>query len=496
MTHRNISSRSPLKRFAKNLFLIAVTAVITLWVVRAYNSRSMPDTAAWHEPALESEFRARDYPDGIAFQEYLQLERKLAAELDQFTRTRIAAVEAQRAIRYIPGSPMNSNEHETNWNWSFVMPHKAAVGTAVLIHGASDSPYSMRAVAERLNHNGLNAIVIRSPGHGTLPGELTRARVADWQAIVRSAITEAQKMNAPNQPIYLVGYSMGGALAVNYTLESLTDESLVRPDGIVLISPAIAISRFAAFANLDLMFSRMPGFKKFAWTSINPEYDPYKYNSFPKQTGRQTYILTKANLNMIERLRHTESWSELPPIITFMSAVDATVSVRAVVDNLYRPIRSDGSALVLFGVNQTNQTLGFLKQDYLGSVNAVINDSERSFDLTVVGNKNGKSQEVIATTYCAKDKCLSVEELALSWPESIFSLSHVALPFSPADPVYGSASSDDSPGTFTLGSLQPRGERGILVVSTDNLMRLRYNPFIDYLLDRTSEFCELESSAE
>ena len=69
-----------------------------------------------------------------------------------------------------------------------------------------------------------------------------------------------------------------------------------------------------------------------------------------------------------------------------------------------------------------------------------------------------------------------------------FSLSHIALPFSPNDPVYG-RSPDESLGKIVhLGLLSPRGERAVLVVPMDVLMRVSSNPFYPYLEERTLEW--------
>jgi hypothetical protein len=59
----------------------------------------------------------------------------------------------------------------------------------------------------------------------------------------------------------------------------------------------------------------------------------------------------------------------------------------------------------------------------------------------------------------------------------VYSLSHVALPFRPDDPIYGATPS----GGLPLGALELRGERGVFGLSMDQLMRLRYNPFFAYV---------------
>ena len=62
----------------------------------------------------------------------------------------------------------------------------------------------------------------------------------------------------------------------------------------------------------------------------------------------------------------------------------------------------------------------------------------------------------------------------------MISLSHVALPFPPDDPLYGQRPPDNEDILF-LGEMAFQGERGLLPFPADWLLRLRYNPFYDYL---------------
>jgi hypothetical protein len=59
----------------------------------------------------------------------------------------------------------------------------------------------------------------------------------------------------------------------------------------------------------------------------------------------------------------------------------------------------------------------------------------------------------------------------------------VALPFPPDDPLYGARAGADID-EFGLGAVELRGERGVLVLPPALLMRLRYNPFFDYVAQR------------
>ena len=69
----------------------------------------------------------------------------------------------------------------------------------------------------------------------------------------------------------------------------------------------------------------------------------------------------------------------------------------------------------------------------------------------------------------------------------VFSLSHVALPFPPDDPLYGRTPPDEK-GRLFLGTQALQGERGLLKISGDYPLRLRHNPFYDYLEQRVVDW--------
>jgi hypothetical protein len=66
-------------------------------------------------------------------------------------------------------------------------------------------------------------------------------------------------------------------------------------------------------------------------------------------------------------------------------------------------------------------------------------------------------------------------------------LSHLAIPFSPEDPVYGVGMHQKVSEIVALGAIQPRGERGVLRVPVELFMRLHFNPFFDHLRERVLE---------
>ncbi len=87
---------------------------------------------------------------------------------------------------------------------------------------------------------------------------------------------------------------------------------------------------------------------------------------------------------------------------------------------------------------------------------------------------------------------MTEEDLGLSWPEDVYSLSHVAIPFPPDDPLYGGRPAERSPG-LRLGDLALRGERGVLQIPASDMLRLRWNPFYPYVEARTLAFLGLNA---
>jgi hypothetical protein len=79
-------------------------------------------------------------------------------------------------------------------------------------------------------------------------------------------------------------------------------------------------------------------------------------------------------------------------------------------------------------------------------------------------------------------------DLGLAWPPGVFSLTHIAVPFPPDDPVYGSEPKEDGSGLFRLGTLNPRGERAVLIAGADTFIRLASNPFFPYLAERVKQW--------
>jgi alpha-beta hydrolase superfamily lysophospholipase len=463
-------------------------SVIVGLVVYISFLESRPDLSIWHHADLDEEFTIES--DVSSFSQYLELENRLFAQLDELVYAEVPQGNRNTINRYSHGSLSDPGRWPVNWNRSFVMRNeKPAVGV-LLLHGLSDSPYSMRTLGERLHKAGAWVLGLRIPGHGTAPSGLVEARWQDMAAAVRLAARHVQD-TVGDKPFYLVGYSNGGALSVEYTLSMLDDASLPRPSGVILLSPEIGVSGIAALAVWQARLGHLLGLEKLAWTSVLPEYDPFKYGSFSVNAGDLAHRITMHIQKQLTALQGTGKLERMPPILAFQSSADATVTPQALVENLFARLPSNVHELVLFDINREVDTEEMLKNDPMTVFGPLLDNAELSYELTVVTNESGGSHRVVALRNEHDKKDPSASAYLTEWPAGIFSLSHVALPFPPDDPVYGGPSAGESPG-IQLGNLDLRGEHGVLRVSGTDLLRLRWNPFFDYLQSRTLKFMRLD----
>ena len=489
---RRASGRRPALRSALCWGRRLVVAVVLIWgtlvVGGAFEARSrLPELKPWHRLVPKAELKAADLGETATLADYLKREEETFTEVKREIASRLAPEDRVDLNRYFDGGPLDPGNAPKNWNRTFEMVPEKVTGGVLLVHGLTDSPYSVRALAEIYRENGFYALGLRMPGHGTVPGALTEASWEDWLAAVRLGARHVRSRIGEKAPLHLVGYSNGGALVLSHALEALDDPRLAKVDRLVLVSPMLGVTPFAVLARTIGRLGALPYFEKAKWTDVLPEYNPYKYNSFPTNAGWQTWKLTSRLKAQLERLAENGRAGELPRILAFQSLVDATVSTPAIVDRLFSRLTRDGNDLVLFDVSRTPNLRPFLKPDSEALLSRILRDRKRAYVLTVVTNASEGTREVAAKSYAPGAPVPRVTPLGLSWPADVYSLSHIALPFRPDDPLYGIDPAAGKTAGIHLGLLAPRGEKSTLVVPEDVLMRITSNPFFSYVESRVRE---------
>jgi len=476
-----------LLRLLKRVLLVLTVVAATLIVARAWDSQRGSPLEPWHT-YVPNDMHASQI-DKVDWAEYVKAEEAIFRDVRAEVVDKVEAQAHALGNRFYAGSPIYPGNFAHDWNRSYILePDRTPVGAVVLLHGLTDSPYSLRHIARRYRELGFVAVAIRMPAHGTVPAALTDVEWEDWDAATRLAVREAVRLAGPSKPLHIVGFSNGGALAMKYALDALENDRLMRPDRLILISPMIGITSFARFVGIASLPALLPAFAKAAWLGIVPEFNPFKYNSFPVNGARQTHRLTVALQDRIRRSARDGRLDRLPPVLTFQSVVDFTVSTPAILSALYAHLPANGSELVLFDLNRA-AVVGPLMRNAAESVlTRILADPPRKFRTVTITNAGVDTYDVVERVMEAGASTEQTRPLALAFPAGIFSLSHVALPFPLSDSLYGMQpdKTDEFFGVH-LGSIAPRGERGVLILNLDTLLRVSSNPFFPYLLERIDQ---------
>src|SRR5262249_2785745 len=129
--------------------------------------------------------------------------------------------------------------------------------------------------------------------------------------------------------------------------------------------------------------------------------------------------------------------ANLPPILTFQSVVDFTVSTPAVIARLYSRLPANGSELVLFDINRAAVISPLLRDAAEPALTRILPPPPRRYRTVVITNQAADTYKVLERTIEAGATSEQSHDLDLAFPAGIFSLSHVALPFPLSDSLYG-----------------------------------------------------------
>lgn len=135
----------------------------------------------------------------------------------------------------MPAAPSPEHIMPDARSWRF----EGGSGVAFLvIHGYGGSPFNVRPLGEFLHSLGHTAIGPLLPGHGTRIEDLARTRFRHWEAHVERIYLEER---ARYKKLFLVGFSMGGAVALSLAARHA---ETFRPAGVITISAPVFFNGF------------------------------------------------------------------------------------------------------------------------------------------------------------------------------------------------------------------------------------------------------------
>ena len=480
-------TRTVVKWLQRGAILVAGGLIAAL-AIRAYDSLSGPPLELWHTyvpTELDADEIARTDWAG-----YLRAEQAAFDDVRNEVTLKLPASARLAANRYFEGSALYPGRFANDWNRSYVLePDGPPRGAVVLLHGLTDSPYSLRHVGRRYRELGYVAIAVRLPGHGTVPAGLSTVHWRAWEEATKLAVREARRRAPAPAPLHIIGFSNGGALAMKYTLDALEDRTLAQADRVVLIAPMIGITSLARFAGVFGWPAVFPPFARAAWLGIVPEFNPFKFNSFPVNGARQSSLVARRLQDQILRHKREGRLGNLPPILTFQSVVDFTVSTQAIITALYDHLPSNGSELVLFDINRNALFGPMLRDSAETKLDRILPPAPRTWRASIVTNAAADKLDMVERRTEGGSRDERTRPIDLAYPREVYSLSHIALPFPIDDSLYGMTPDPKGPDFYGahLGAIALRGERNVLIVSIDSLVRMSSNPFFPYLLARVEE---------
>lgn len=108
-----------------------------------------------------------------------------------------------------------------------------------LVHGIAEHSGRYAFLAERANQRGLGVVSVDLRGHGRSPGERSYVeRFDDYLLDVDALLAKAREL-AGDRPVFLMGHSMGGAIALRWL--AVRGPGLAGVAGVILSSAALKI---------------------------------------------------------------------------------------------------------------------------------------------------------------------------------------------------------------------------------------------------------------
>ena len=206
---------------------------------------------------------------------------------------------------------------------------------AVLSHGLTGSPQSLRPWAEHLAGAGLTVRLPRLPGHGTRWQDLNDTRWPDWYGEVERCFDD---LRGRCRQVFGMGLSMGGTLVTR-----LAEQRPAEVAGLVLVNPSLGSERKDVKYALPLLHRVVPSLAGIGSDIRKPGVTELAYGRTP--------------------LRAMHSLSRLwPLVVADLGRVTAPVLLyRSRVDHVVEPM---SGRLLREGASSTEVTEVMLEDSY------------------------------------------------------------------------------------------------------------------------------------
>lgn len=152
----------------------------------------------------------------------------------------------------------------------------------LLIHGFTSSPFELRLLADHLKPKNYTIHIPLLPGHGTSPKNLKNCFWYDWYEHTKNELFQLKKKC---QKIFVIGLSMGGALALHLAAH-------YEVNGIIALAPGLYLKNRLAFL-AHFLYPLYPYKHKFSGPDLSNDEKTLTYDKIPLKSLSQLLRLFK-----------------------------------------------------------------------------------------------------------------------------------------------------------------------------------------------------------
>ena len=152
----------------------------------------------------------------------------------------------------------------------------------LLLHGFTSSPHDMYMLGEMLHKNGYTVHIPLLPGHGTSEKNL---KTINWYQWFEAAKNELFQLRKTCKKVFVVGFSMGGSLALHLSAH-------YEINGVVALAPGLFLRN--KFARISGPLSPFMWYsKKISGPDIKDDVETVSYPRIPLKSIRELLRLFK-----------------------------------------------------------------------------------------------------------------------------------------------------------------------------------------------------------
>ena len=247
-----------------------------------------------------------------------------------------------------------SGEKILEWNSPFILYPQAKCKNKkrgiLLIHGLTDSPFTMRELGENLREKCFIVYGLLLTGNGTRPADLLNVDYHEWIRQVEYGVSELSK---ETKEIYLGGYSNGGLLSINYAL----DHDNVR--GLILFAPSLVLP---SIVNIAPIFKYI-----YKWFWVYDDEDVVKYESFTSNGAEQVRLMAEL---VNSKLKKDNSRIKNLKVFAVFANEDVTINAPESVKTLINNTNPKNRHIIIYHQNNSDIDPKTIREKNIFPINA------------------------------------------------------------------------------------------------------------------------------